>query len=223
MVIALRNITEKKTMEKEIIKAIIDTEEKERNRFSQELHDGLGPILSNIQMYFQWLADDDENKMSVIEKGNAALTTAFNTLKEISFNLSPHILHNFGLIPALNSFIDGIYSLESTKINLKSNIKNRINDGVEISVYRIMTELINNSMKYASAEKININVNVSEGTLHIVYEDNGIGFDMSKESKGHGLYNIKSRIKTLNGFFSIVSSTDKGFLFDAKIPCEIIS
>ena len=218
-VISIRDISEKKQMEKNILKAVIEAEEKERSRFSQDLHDGLGPILSNIQMYFQWLTDDDENHDMVVEKGNTALNQAFKTLREISFNLSPHILRNFGLSTALNNFIENVTPKGKPSIEFKSNLKERIDENIEISSYRIITELINNSLKYAEATKIQVDINVANNFIYLDYEDNGKGFSQQEQKmNGLGMHNIRSRIKSLDGFCTIKSDKGKGLRFSAQIP-----
>lgn len=219
-VAAIRDITDRKILEKKVLQAVIKTEENERARFAQELHDGLGPILSNVQMYFQWLAEEDENKQFVFDKGNTSLKNAFATLHEISNNLSPHILHNFGLLQALNNFIDSL-AVKNIKFEVKENIESfRFDQDVEISLYRVLTELINNSLKYSSASLINIKIWLEKQQLSVVYSDNGKGFnpeEIQKTSKGFGMINITNRIKTLHGKINIKSQPEKGILVDIKI------
>lgn len=212
-VAAIRDLTERKLVEKKILQAIIQTEENERARFAQELHDGLGPILSNVQMYFEWLAEADANKQFVFEKGNISLNNAFVTLREISNNLSPHILHNFGLLQAINNFIDSI-ALHNITIDLDTNIENtRFSPDIEISLYRVVTELINNSLKYSSANKIALKILLKANILSLNYSDNGKGFnfkEINKNSKGYGMININNRIKTIQGKLIIKSQPNNG-------------
>lgn len=219
---AVRDITDRKQFEKRIMNAIIETEEKEKSKFAQELHDGLGPILSNVQLYFQWLAEETEKREFVIEKGTNSLKLAFQTLREISNNLSPHILHNFGLSKAINNFIDLAPKKHKPAISLTDKIKNsRFAPNVEIAVYRIVTELINNGLKYSEALNIDIFLNYQSQLLSIIYSDNGIGFDYDKalnKGSSYGLININNRVKILNGSISFITTPNNGTKVNIKIP-----
>jgi PAS domain S-box-containing protein len=220
-VTSIRDITERKQGEKKILKAIMNTEERERARFAQELHDGLGPILSNVRMYFQWLAEEDDNKQFVFEKGNLSLTNAFSTLHEISNNLSPHILHNFGLVHAVNNFVENIVS-KKIRFKLKTNIETKRFPGeLEITLYRVVNELINNTLKYSGANKISLFIFEENDLVKLNYTDNGKGFDVNrklKKGKGFGLLNIKNRIKTIQGNFSLKSEPNQGVRVEISVP-----
>ncbi len=217
---AIRDITERKQGEKKILQAIVQTEENERARFAQELHDGLGPILSNVQMYFQWLAEADDNTQFVIDKGNISLKNAFATLREISNNLSPHILHNFGIYHAVSNFIETI-AVKNMQIDLKTNFdKSRFDNNIEIALYRVITELINNSIKYSDANKIDIVMLLENNLLKTTYHDNGKGFDIKntlKNSKGFGMINIQNRIKAIQGNISFSSEINEGFKVEINV------
>jgi len=217
---AIRDITDRKLSEKKILQAIVQTEENERARFAQELHDGLGPILSNVQMYFQWLAEADNNMDFVIEKGNISLKNAFATLREISNNLSPHILHNFGIKHAISSFFETI-ALRNITIDFYTNIdKLRFDSNIEIAMYRVLTELINNSLKYSGATKISIEILHTNNFLKSKYCDNGRGFDVNdtlKNFKGFGMINIQNRIKAVQGNISFWSDESTGFKVEMEV------
>lgn len=221
VLITLVDISERKNMDRRILQATINAEEKERKRFAMELHDGLGPILSNVQLYYQWLAEEDENKEFVMNKGLSSLKLAFETLREISSNLSPHILQNFGLTVALENFIEQIVQKE-TKIIFESACKiQRFGSAVEHTLYRAIIELLNNSIKYAKAKRIKIELNCNEQFVYVKYSDNGIGFDREKTTKGFGLLNIKHRVNTLKGHVFFTSKPGKGFQVDIECPYEI--
>lgn len=220
--LAVRDITERKATEKQILNAIIKAEEDQNTKFAQELHDGLGPILSNVQMYFQWLADADENRTFVLDKGLASLKNAFSTLREISNNLSPHILHDFGLIKALERFVEQLPSLAIPQISIGSNCETlRFEVNIEVALYRVITELINNSIKYGKAKQIGIAITESTDFIHVDYTDNGLGFNVEKafeKRNGHGLINMQNRMKTLNGEFVINSVLNQGTQVFIKAP-----
>jgi PAS domain S-box-containing protein len=156
----LRDISERKQVEKKILQAIIDTEENERVRFAKELHDGLGPVLSTIKLYFQWLSETNDavKKQLIIKKGNENIEEAILSLREISNNLSPHILNNFGLCDAIEQFMERLTQSGTIKIHFMTNTHDRFKVEIEITFYRIITELIHNTIKHSGATEISIGI-----------------------------------------------------------------
>ena len=203
--------------EKRLLNAIIQTEEKERKRFAKDLHDGLGPLLSTVKMSISALLNSmtkPENK-NILKNTNIVINEAISSIKEISNNLSPHVLTNFGLVSALKNFTHKINDAKTIHIELLSNMENdRFNANSEIILYRATCELINNTLKHAKAENISINISKHLRTLTIQYIDDGVGFNTEKieqmQKGGMGFQNISSRIKSINGVFVINSSLGEG-------------
>jgi len=212
----------RKENEAKVLSAIIKTEEKERQKFAKELHDGLGPILSSIKMAVSAINKSIVGKTNeqIIDKTEHAVDDAIITIKEISNNLSPHILTGFGLEKAIKTFTDTIITKENLKIilSLKLNGK-RYDYNVEVIIYRIIGELITNTLKHASASKVEISLFDHENKLELVYSDNGIGFEINNiKSKGMGLSNINSRVKSLDGEMEIESEKNHGFFLKITLP-----
>ena len=115
---------EKKELEKELLHAIIQAEERERKRFAKDLHDGLGPILSTIKMSLTTIErrEYDETSRSILRNADSAIDEAIKSIREISSNLSPHILENFGLRKAIRNFINKINLTDEIQIDFSSNI-----------------------------------------------------------------------------------------------------
>jgi len=205
----------RKENEAKVLSAIIKTEEKERQKFSKELHDGLGPILSAIKMAISAINKSIVGKTNeeIINKTEDAVDNAILSIKEISNNLSPHILERFGLEKAIKTFTDTIVTGEDLVIIHSSNLNGKRYDyNIEVILYRIVGELITNTLKYASASKIDISLFDHENKLILIYSDNGVGFDMkNKKGKGMGLSNISSRIKSLDGEMEMHSKKRQGF------------
>ncbi len=227
ILVIISDISERKNMEQQIVKSIIKTEEKERARFAKELHDGLGPIFSTVKLYFQWLTEtEDPNKRKfIIEKGNKNIKEAIRTLQEISNNLNPHVLVNFGLIEAIQIFIDQLSENKQIKFNYLTELNERFSEEIEITIYRVITELINNTLKYAKATEVIIKLAKNETTKHLnlYYSDNGKGFNIKKveeKKQGLGLFNIKSRINTIGGKVSIKTKPNKGMVVEINIKLE---
>jgi signal transduction histidine kinase len=207
---------ERARSENRILNAIIQTEEKERKRFAKDLHDGLGPLLSTVKMSVSALSNTNiQNQEEILENTNLVINEAITSIKEISNNLSPHVLTNFGLVSALKNFSHKINQTKSVHIELTSNLEaERFDHNVEIILYRASCELINNTLKHACAQNIQINISKHLRTLTIQYYDDGIGFHpekkMNEQSTGMGFSNIFSRIKSINGVFVINSTPGEG-------------
>jgi len=142
-------------------------------------------------------------------------------LKEISNKLSPHILNSFGLLRAVQSFISKLQITQAPKIHLNSNIEDkRFSYNVEVVVYRVICEMINNTLKHAKAHHIYIDLLIEKEILKVIYIDDGIGFDpdnIQLEQKGMGYSNIKSRIRSLNGTYQIFSQPNEGLHAEISI------
>jgi PAS domain S-box-containing protein len=218
----IRDITERKQLEYKIMEAIIRTQEEDQCNYAQELHDGLGPILSTLKMYIEWIMDPNNtvNKEKIMEQSIYSINEAINLLKEIANNLSPHVLQRFGLVNALKTYIDQIKSAKEIEFVISSNLKTRLPDNLEINLYRILLECINNSIKHSHAKKILTKFRKEENKLIINYSDNGDGFNVDetlKDGKGMGLFNMQNRIKLLRGELLVKSNINIGTDIEIKI------
>lgn len=212
----------RKETEAKVLSAIIKTEEQERQKFAKELHDGLGPLLSSIKMAISAINKSIVGKTNeqIIEKTEITVDNAIVTIKEISNNLSPHILERFGVEKAIKTFIDTIITKENLKINFTSNIKSmRFEYNMEVILYRIICELISNTLKHAFATVTEVSIYKYENKIELFYFDNGIGFNTNNiNSKGMGLSNINSRVKSLDGEMEMQSKNKQGFFLKINLP-----
>lgn len=213
---------ERKESEAKVLRAVIKTEEQERHRFAKELHDGLGPILSSIKMTNSALnkAVENPNNQQIARKTDHAINEAIVTIKEISNKLSPHVLERYGLEKAIKTFMEGITLANQYQIQLNSQLsEKRFGFNVELIVYRIIGELISNTIKHASASKIDISLLYYQQKLKLMYRDNGVGFSLGTQSvNGMGLENIHSRVKSLNGTIEMNHKKNQGFYLKVEIP-----
>ena len=222
----VRDISERKQMERELLNSVISTEERERLYFSQELHDGLGPLLSAAKLYVEWLADPTPNvdQGTIILDIWKILEEANKSIRDISFKLSPHTLQNYGLGEALKAYANKVEQTAKAKITINNTIDVRIENTIETILYRVMCECINNTIKHADAKSINIRLNLAGDMLYASYNDDGKGFNVDEtfeSRKGIGLLNMQSRIKAVNGTFSIDSASGKGMKVEIKIPVRV--
>ncbi len=222
-----RNITERKALEKKIISTVIETEEKERKRFAADLHDGLGPILSTIKLYADLLKSkiDKNNKiLELAENIDELVELAIATSKEISNNITPTILHDFGLCSAISEFCNYINKTKS--VNIETNLKHYnfdLRDFTETILYQVVKELINNTIKHANAQNIKIELSNTETQIILYYRDDGDGFDienMLKNSAGLGLNNIINKIKTIKGACDFNSQQGEGMFVLIAVKIE---
>ena len=209
--------TDRLRSEKRVINAIINTEENERKRFAKDLHDGLGPILSTVKMSLSALNEriKDASGKVILNNTNHLVNEAISTIKDISNNLSPHVLSNFGLESAISAFTTKINQTKAIQIDFKSNMETqRLENEKEVVIYRAVCELINNSILHSGASRIEIELNKHEKFVTLQFYDNGRGFDTStlrkEDSKGMGLSNIETRVKTEEGVFIMESTPGKG-------------
>jgi len=220
-----RETTERKQMERNILGAVIKAEEKERARISRDIHDGLGPLLSAIKLYVNELESGDlepAEKTEMLKQTNELINEAISGTRDISNNLSPHLIMDFGLVKAVEAFCKKVNLAQKTRINFESSLgTDRFDQTVEIVLYRVITELINNTMKHANASKIEIYLEIIDRVLQLTYLDDGIGFDKEKamgaETAGIGLKNIVSRLRSINGNYRIHSRPGAGVLVVVEI------
>lgn len=207
------NDEKRRLTEKRILNTIISTEEKERRRFSKDLHDGLGPLLSSVKLSVSALSkmEMNDSKREIIENADYVIGEAIKSLKEISNNLSPHILDNFGIARAISNFINKLIVPEGLAIKFDSNIRGvRFSPNIEAMLYRVVCELVNNAIKYAGARHIDVDLRHDKGVISLSVKDDGSGFDTSiidsTTRDGMGLSNISSRISSLKGKMKIISN-----------------
>jgi len=228
LTVTVLQIDEDDSNRKQLINAIIDTEINERKRFAKDLHDGLGPLLSTVKLYVNELKD---KKIKVKERDELVtmvtqlVDDAISNARETANNLMPTVIKNYGLVSAVNSFITKINLLNKYEIKFKaipSDIK--LDLTLETSFYRIIKELVNNTIKHANAKKIDIVLSLKNNVLSLSFADDGIGFNMEQVSNSHvsglGLNNITNRVHLLNGKVDFNTAKGKGLKVDIEIDLD---
>jgi signal transduction histidine kinase len=200
----------------EIFNAVFETQTKERKRISEDLHDELGPLLSGIKIRVGALREmhDTTAMEAMIKETETSLDKAVQEVRVITKNLMPRHLEEHGLIAELEELKHLIERSKSVKMNLRfAGFETRLSPLVEINMFRIINELVNNSMKHSQANTININLNRDKKGLRIFFSDNGKGFSTDKKYDGIGLKNIENRINLFKGQYKIESAENAGTLF----------
>lgn len=213
----LEKSTLKINHQKEIIQSIILTQEEERKRIAQDLHDEISSNLNIINLNANLLKEGNLNKIEFETVNNGILDATEKTLesaRKIAYNLLPPILDEFGFKDAVEELADSFNNSRKININYTINFpKKHLIPQNELHLFRITQELLNNSITHGKANNCNINITYKDNKIVYKYTDNGIGFNTNtiENRKGLGMKNIESRIALLNGKFSLISEIGEGF------------
>lgn len=196
------------------IRAALSSQELERKRLAQDLHDGMGQLISSLRLLLGNISSDSsmESRALVVSKSEKIIDEIQKEIRGIVFNLMPQTLIQFGLVPALKEMALRITSSGQVRVSVISfDVPERLPEIYEISLYRIIQEWVNNILKYANAPKIEIQLVGHENDLSITIEDTGNGFDTGilRQSRGNGWRNILSRVKLIHGELEVDSNPDR--------------
>ncbi|MBC6492964.1 tetratricopeptide repeat protein [Flavihumibacter stibioxidans] len=194
--------------------ALMQGEEKERSRIAKDLHDGVAGMLAAAKMHLESVGSEQEafTKDTEYVKGIGLLNDAAVELRKTSHNLMPEVLIQYGLDQAIRRYCNNINSGRTLSVEYNSLGKiGRFNNSFELSVYRIVQELLNNIVKHSRAKEAIVQVSRYDGILSITIEDNGVGFSAGKDQpEGMGLKSLSSRVKAINGKMELVSEPGSG-------------
>ena len=220
-----RNITRSKLMQNQVLSLVIEAEERQKKMFAEELHDGLGSLLSTINIYVGLLQKKNKTQQErdeYLENLRKLVHEAVSNVRFFVNSMTPNVLNDFGLVRAVKIFCDKINTTSKGLITFTEPAAElQLNKIIEINFYRIVLELINNSMKYSQAGEINIVLEDLGDKLALHYSDNGKGFDleqvMNAKVSGMGVKNIHARINSLNGKCEFASSPGGGTRVTATV------
>jgi len=202
---------------KENQRSILNGEEKERSRLSKEMHDGLEPVLTTLRMNIQAADLTMATKESLLVR----LDETIGEVRRISNNLMPSVLVDFGAGEAIGNLIDQVRENSPVNILYKKDMSSEsdIDDSINIILYRIAQESLNNAIKHSNASEIKSSVTAFDEHISYFISDNGVGFDQSHSTKGNGIRNMKERVKLANGTFDI-RSNGEGTIIEIEIPTK---
>lgn len=211
------------------INAVIGSQEKERNRFAKDLHDGFGQMISVLKMNLGQLGDgaskDPEKQLEVFEQSEQVISDMYTELRNICFDLMPQTLVQQGLPDALRELGQRITTAGTKVLEvLIFDVDERLEELTEVSLYRISQEWVNNVLKYSDADHITLQLTRDDEELTLTIEDNGTGFDPQDffEGDGNGWRNIQSRVNLIKGEFELDSRPGvKGSLISVNAPMVV--
>ena len=215
----IKHEVDKKNLEiqhqKEMIEAMITTQENERERIARDLHDEISSKLNVVSLNSHLLKTPELSPNEIAEiTGNIADLTSkvLESSRRIAHDLFPPVFEKFGLEAGIEELIEETKSTGKFEIDFKNTIEfNQLSSEIQLSIFRILQELLNNTLKYANASQVQISFHYLNEKKQFVYEDNGVGFDRSNHTKGMGLINIESRIGVMQGEFSMETNKNQGF------------
>jgi two-component system, NarL family, sensor histidine kinase DegS len=221
------NVTDKINQQKVISSKIVENQENEQNRIAKEIHDGIGQMLTGLKFSLESInLDDKEKSEQKIEYLKKLALDIIKGVRTATFNLMPPELSDHGIVSSLAKLAQELSKLTGKDILFynKSNFDKRLDSLIEINIYRLTQEAINNAIKYAESTHIIVQLSHSNNILSITIDDNGKGFDINQAEKkrnsesGMGLLFMKERIQYINGRVFINSIVDEGTRITFNIP-----
>jgi len=199
--------------QKEILKAVVDAQEKERAEIGAELHDNVNQLLATSRLYINICLSKEKKGNESLKKSQEYVSEAIDEIRKLSHALvGPTHDKIVGLIPSVEDLVFDIARVKKIKVDFQhgSFHEDRIDVGLKLVIYRIIQQQINNILKHANAGSIKIELKKEGKDLGVTIEDDGKGFDTSKRANGIGLININNRAKLYDGLVKIVSSPGNG-------------
>ena len=210
------------------VKYIYDMQEDSWKNIASELHDSLGQnllVLNNeIKQISNTLPEPQSSEMNNISK---KLVESIDDIRRMSSNIHPHLLERYGLTKAIESMISNAFTALNINLNLQiSNVDKLIPRNVELNLYRIIQESINNIIKHSEAKNVDVMISAGVLSINVSIQDDGKGFEITKESGekaiGFGIYNMYKRVKMDNGIFDIQSAPGNGTKIKISFPVKKI-
>lgn len=199
------------------IDAMIAGQEKERQRIAEDLHDDLGGLMATIQLHLDNVGT--ENSPNALKKTKLLLNEAYQKIRSISHIRNAGVMANKGLLVAVNDMANKVTAANKIDIEVIDSLQDqRLENSLELSLFRIIQELTTNIIKHAKATKATIQLTQHPTSLNIMVTDNGIGFDTNMTSSGIGLENIQKRVEHLHGNFTIDSFPQNGTTIVIDVP-----
>lgn len=214
-----------KKQELKSIVNVLEIQERERRRIAQDLHDRLGGMIATMKLLFhdvqEHLTQVQSEFLGKYDKALGILNEAGEEVRRVSHNLVSGALKNLGLEAAIKELADTIQQSESVQFKfICYGLEDRLNIQQESHLYRIVQEMVSNTLKHAKATEIELQLLRDNGRLNLIYEDNGVGFNPDEDSGGMGIKGISSRVDGLEGTFDIDSGKGAGTTYNITIPIK---
>jgi len=208
-----RDVTERKEMEKKIMQASIDAQEREREEIGRELHDNVNQILTTARLYLDCIHETPAEQASIIRRSSEIITTAIEEIRKLSRSMTQSFHREIGLKLSIEDLLENIRQLpDGIQVSFDFFVpgEQNLDDKLKMTIFRIAQEQLNNILKHAAASTIDVSIREEGSLLTLCITDNGRGFDPWKKREGIGINNIINRAELFNGEVTIGSAPGKG-------------
>lgn len=208
--------------QKDLLQYSFETQEAERKRIASDLHDDIGSILSATRLYLYQLNPElaPNNYQSMKKETADLIDNAINQIRSISHNLFPPNLEHLGFLQTVQDFCQRIQKINNIDLQFNYDEAPTLSKTQELALYRIIQELVNNTLKHANATQIKLNFQQLPTGFKMLYQDNGIGFkisDKASTNKGIGTKSIESRANAIDAIFQLKSTPNEGMSFELTL------
>lgn len=204
----------------DLMNAVFETQESERKRLAEDLHDSVGQVLSAIKLNLHRLDKNCMNEViqPLLMDTRRLADECIQEIRNIIQNVLPPILTDYGLLAAIEALCIKVEQNTCIKVKFTKNIVDkRFPHEIELALYRIAQELFGNAIKHSEASTINLAIGIDAGYLVMEFKDNGKGFDMGAVKHGFGLKNLQSRVQFINGEINTYSKAQSGAITIIKL------
>lgn len=203
---------ERELHREDMVAAILKAQEGERKKLGEELHDNVNQLLGVVKLYVQHAQVNKGMQQELLEKSSEYIKQVIEEIRQLSRSLLPPALHENGLLTSIDQLVKAIRVVNTLHIELRNDSLNEadLSDAVQLMLYRIIQEQLNNVLKHAEADHVKIHLEQQNKSVHLTISDNGKGFDPEVNIPGMGLMNIRSRLEQVNGKMLIHSAPDNG-------------
>ncbi|MGK7371537.1 MAG: PAS domain-containing sensor histidine kinase, partial [Candidatus Halalkalibacterium sp. M3_1C_030] len=224
------DITERKRLREQVVQSIIEGEDRERKRIAGELHDGIAQYLTAANMNLEAIKKDiyqlSEKRKNQFSKGLGLVKESINEIRNISQNLMPKAIEDYGLVKAIEALVENYENTTDIKYSFNSNLDEKLlNEQEKVNIYRIVQEAVHNAVKHAECTKVSIQLYKEDDMICLTVEDNGVGISFyedgngeSRNGNGLGLQSIRSRTRAMSASIVFDSVPDKGTVISLWIP-----
>ncbi|MBO3698069.1 sensor histidine kinase [Roseivirga sp. E12] len=200
--------------QQQLLRANLQSQEKERNRIGKDLHDEVGALLSTSKLYFRHLEQEVDPKkfFELKEKALTILDQTMTSVRRVSHDLKPVVLERLGLVEAISNIADQLNESQAIQVEFSSKWQGTLDKEFELNWFRIVQELMNNALRHSEATQVRLALNGDEARITMSYQDNGVGLSNPTlmMDKGLGMQNITSRLGLMRGELSVEENKEQG-------------
>lgn len=209
-----------KAEKQKALKAIIEGQEKERKRIAKDLHDGIGQKLTGLRLAWSHLAKSisEESQIEQVKDLTEILSDSSEEIRAISHKMMPVALREVGLSAAIKSMLENTFKYSDIQYQYdESNADGRFDERLEVDLYRICQELVNNAIKHSKAKEVAVQLVKTKNGITLLVQDDGLGVDIESFKKGYGFITIYSRLSLHAGQINLESEKGKGLLAQIRV------